>query len=310
MEGTSSHWIEGEVELIVPPELETSLTEGIITVLGTRVSLGQVSNVSGNLVGNDSGLDIVTVWQTKVLLGSHVAKHGSTESGNVGSTNGGSDVVVARSNIRSEWSKSVERSLMTPIELVAHVLWNLVQRDMARSFVHDLDVLGPRACGQETLSHEFGKLCFVVGIEDGARTEAVTNGQRNVVFSTDIQNIVPMFVGEVLLVVVDVPLGMDGSTTRDDTSLAMDRHGDISQQDTGMDGEVVNTLLGLLNQGFPEDFPREVFGNTIHLFKCLINRDSSDWNGRVAHDPFTSLANVHTSTQIHEGVSTPEHRPL
>ena len=53
---------------------------------------------------------------------------------------------------------------MTPIQLVAHVYGDLVQGDMSRSLVHDLDVLFPGTKSEFTVSLELGKLSFVVGI--------------------------------------------------------------------------------------------------------------------------------------------------
>ena len=37
-------------------------------------------------------------------------------------------MVISRSNVGSEGSQSVEGSLVAPVELIAHVLGNLVQR--------------------------------------------------------------------------------------------------------------------------------------------------------------------------------------
>jgi hypothetical protein len=42
------------------------------------VLLGQVSGVGGNAVGDEASLDVITVGQTQVLLGRHVAQKGWT----------------------------------------------------------------------------------------------------------------------------------------------------------------------------------------------------------------------------------------
>jgi len=77
---------------------------------------------------------------------------------------------------------------------------------MTRAFVHDLHVFLPSALGQDSLCHELGKLSFIVGVVDGSGTKAVPNGQSNVILGADIENVVPMIVGEVFFVMKDVPL--------------------------------------------------------------------------------------------------------
>lgn len=47
-------------------------------------------------------------------------------------------MIVPRSDIRREGTKRVERSLVAPVQLIAHVLGNLVKRDVSGAFVHDL----------------------------------------------------------------------------------------------------------------------------------------------------------------------------
>ena len=69
MECTSGHRVEGKIELIIPSELEASLAEKVITILSTRQTLRQISSVSGNLVGNNAPLDIVTVGNPRCAFG-------------------------------------------------------------------------------------------------------------------------------------------------------------------------------------------------------------------------------------------------
>jgi hypothetical protein len=71
---------------------------------------------------------------------------------------------------------------VTPLQLVAHVNGDLVQGDVSRSFVHDLDVLFPGTKSEFTLKLELGELSFVVGIIDRSRSKTVTNGKGNIIF--------------------------------------------------------------------------------------------------------------------------------
>mmetsp|Transcript_104637 Transcript_104637/g.293242 ORF Transcript_104637/g.293242 Transcript_104637/m.293242 type:complete len:275 (+) Transcript_104637:1065-1889(+) len=103
---------------------------------------------------------------------------------------------------------------------------------------------------------------------------------------------------------------MNGSTTADNTGQTIDRHGDVGQQNTGMDSPVVDSLLCLLDEGFAERLPSQVFGDTVDLFEGLVNGDRSNRNRRVSHNPLASFVNVLTSGQVHESVGTPKSTPL
>mmetsp|Transcript_19699 Transcript_19699/g.32322 ORF Transcript_19699/g.32322 Transcript_19699/m.32322 type:complete len:290 (+) Transcript_19699:94-963(+) len=153
VEGTGRHRVQSKVELIVPTELKAGLGQGIVTSLGSRELLGQVSSMSSNLVSNDSSLDIVTIGETQVLLGCNVAKHCSSQRSNVGSSNGRGDMIISWSNISCKGSKGVEGCLVTPIKLIAHVFRNLMERDVTGSLVHYLNILLPSTTSELALSH-------------------------------------------------------------------------------------------------------------------------------------------------------------
>lgn len=106
--GPGGDGVHGQVELVLPTELEAGLAQrvvplltgtqyrqndvipvsdgtqarvrrgevGVSSCLGAGVSLGEVGGVRGDAVGHESGLDVVTVGQAQVLLGRHVAQQG------------------------------------------------------------------------------------------------------------------------------------------------------------------------------------------------------------------------------------------
>jgi hypothetical protein len=61
--------VEAQVELILPTEFEARLRQGVVTDLRARMALGQIGGMCGQLVGDDSGLDIVLVGQARCSLG-------------------------------------------------------------------------------------------------------------------------------------------------------------------------------------------------------------------------------------------------
>ena len=68
--------VEGKVELVFPPELITSLRQGIVANSCSRMSLGYVSCMSGNLVCHHTGTHVVLVWQGEMLLRRDITEHG------------------------------------------------------------------------------------------------------------------------------------------------------------------------------------------------------------------------------------------
>ena len=72
-----------------------------------------------------------------------------------------------------------------------------------------------------------------------------------------------------------------------------------------MDGEVIDPLLRLFDEGVAIDFPGEFLGPAADFFQRLINRDGADGHGRIANDPFARGVNVFAGGKIHHGVGAP-----
>ena len=297
--------IEGQGELIRPAELEASLGERVVADLRRGVALGEVGGVGGDLVGDDAFTDVVLVRQAEVLLRGDVAEHGGSVPTNHRGTDGGRDVVVAWGDVGRERSQRVERRLVAPLELLVHVLLDHVHRHMARAFVHDLHTTIPSARGELTLRLQFGELGIVIGIGNRTRTEAVTDREADVVGRHDVADIVPMGVEEILLMVREAPLGHDRATAGDDTGNATGGHRDVGQTDAGVNREVIDALLGLLDERVAENLPSQVFGAAIDLLERLVDRHRTDWHRAVTQNPFAGLVDVLARRKIHERVASP-----
>jgi hypothetical protein len=185
-------------------------------------------------------------------------------------------------------TECVEGRLIAPLHLLAHVLWDLVQRHMPRALVHHLcgdharqcagsihSIKHPSSCSgvarstqwglcldcagthlhvllpgtscQLALSEELGKLRLIVGICIGrqprfvspfdsgmsltklhpasttevasggptcnaARPQPIANGKGDVIGAADLQDVVPVLVGEVLRVVEQAQLQMPAAS--------------------------------------------------------------------------------------------------
>ena len=60
--------IKGEVVLVLPAELKTSLGKGVVPKLGGRVSFSQVGRMGSQLVGNHTFPHIFSVRKPQMLL--------------------------------------------------------------------------------------------------------------------------------------------------------------------------------------------------------------------------------------------------
>ena len=198
VKGLRSHGIQRERKLIPPAELEPSLAERIVPTLKTKqkiasvlkfkpppkpeihtknssqklefipskqdsnlgkgVLLRKICSVSGDLVSNDTSFHVISVGETKMLLRRDIAQQRSPQSSNIRCTDSRRDVVVARSDVRRERTESVEWSFVAPIQLLLHVLRDLVKWDMPGPFVHHLNVLLPSSPRKVTFTEQRNKL--------------------------------------------------------------------------------------------------------------------------------------------------------
>ena len=305
MEFPRAFRVEAEVELVLPAELESRLAQGVVAELCAGVALGQVGGVRGDFVRDDAFLYVLFVRQAKVFLGSDIAEHRAAVPADHRRADAAGDVVVAGGDVGRQRAKRVEGSLVAPLELLGHVVVDHVHRNVAGAFVHHLDAKLPGAPGQVALHLELGELRLVVGVGDGAGAEAVADAEAHVVGGADFADVIPMCVEETLGVMREAPLGHDRSAPADDAGEALGCHRHEAQQHAGVNGEIVDTLLGLLDECVAVNLPSQVFGFAVHFLECLINRHSADRDGRVANDPFAGGVDVFSGGKIHHIVGAP-----
>ena len=106
------------------------------------------------------------------------------------------------------------------------------------------------------------------------------------------------------------PLGHDRSAARHDAGHALRRQRDVAQEHAGVDGEVVDALLRLLDQRLEEHVDVQILRLALDLLEALVDRHRADRHRRVAHDPLARLVDVLARRQIHHRVGAPAGRPL
>jgi len=135
--------IEREVELIFPAKFKTCFRKRVIPILGAGMTLGQIGSVRGDLVSDYALLDVLLIWQAEMFLRRDITKHRRAVPANHRRADSGGDVIVAGRNVGRQWAKRVERSFLTSLELLVHVLLDQVHGNMTRPFDHHLAVIIP-----------------------------------------------------------------------------------------------------------------------------------------------------------------------
>ncbi len=83
-----------------------------------------------------------------MLFGRDVAEHGGAVPADHGRADRRGDVVVAGSDVGDQRTQGVERRFVAELFFLIHLLFDLVQRHVARTFDHDLHVVLPGFLGQ------------------------------------------------------------------------------------------------------------------------------------------------------------------
>ncbi len=218
-------------------------------------------------------------------------------------------MVVARRNVGRQRTERVERRFVTLLQLLFHIDLDHVHRHVTGAFDHDLDVVLPGDLRELAQRFEFGKLAFVVRVGNGAGSQSVAQAERDVVRLHDLADLFEVGIGEVLLMMSQTPLGVDRSAARDNTGHPLRRHRHIRQTHAGVNGEIVDALLSLLDERVAENLPGQVFRLAADLFERLIDRHGADRHRGIANDPFASLVDVLAGGEVHHRVGAPADRP-
>ncbi len=156
---------------------------------------------------------------------------------------------------------------------------------------------------------QLGELRAVVGVADRAGAQAVAQRERHVVFAHQVANLVEALVEEALLVVRQAPLRHDRAAARDDAGDPVGGQVDVGEPHAGMDGEIIDALLALLDQCVLVALPVELDRIAVDLLQRLVDRHGSDRDRRIAQNPFAGVVDVAPGGEVHHRVGAPADRP-
>ena len=112
--------------------------------------------------------------------------------------------------------EDVERGVVADALLELDVHLDLVERNVAGPFDHDLDARFQGPLHQLPQGQELFDLGAVGGVDDGARPEPVAEAEGDVVPAGDVEKAVELVIKRVLLSVVKHPGQMEGPAAGDD----------------------------------------------------------------------------------------------
>src|ERR1700722_2923139 len=301
--------VEGQVELVLPAEVEARARHGVITDLRGRMTLGEVRCMGSNAVSDDPSLDVLAVGQAKMLLRRHVAEHRGAEPADHRGADTRRDVIVARRNVRGQRPERIEGRLPAFAKLLLHIDLDLVHRHMTRALDHHLATLVPRDLGQFAERLQFRELRTVVGVGDRARAQAVAERERDIILAHDVADLVKLLVKKALAVAREAPARHDRAAARDNSGYALRCQRHIGQAHAGVDGEIIDALLGLLDQRVLEHLPVELQRIAANLLQRLVDRHRADRDRRVAQNPGADVMDITAGRKVHNRVGAPADRP-
>ena len=190
---------------------------------------------------------------------------------------------------------------MAPFHLQVDLLLDLVHGNVAGAFDHHLNVVLPGFLGQFAQHFEFGELRFVAGVGDRAGPQAVAERKTYVVLLEHFADFVEVFVEKILFFVMLHPMSHKRATAANDTgdALAHERH--VFAHDAGMDGHVIDTLLGLLFDDFEHQREGQVF-RAPHAGNGFVDRNRAHGHGRRVNDGFADFRNIPAGREVHHRI--------
>src|SRR3954467_11508275 len=115
---------------------------------------------------------------------------------------------------------------------------------MAWPLDHHLAAMIPGNPRQLAQRLELGELRPIIRIRNGSWTKSISQRERHVVAAHDLADLAEALIEEALLVMGEAPFRQDRPAPGDDAGDAGRGEMDIAEPDAGMDGEIVDALLG------------------------------------------------------------------
>ena len=178
---------------------------------------------------------------------------------------------------------------------------------MAWAFDHGLNTMSPSPLNQFSNGGKFCNLSGIRGIGQAARTQTISDGERDIVLPADFTNVIPTVVHGVLLAVLDHPFGQERSASGNDANHPVTNQRDVFFEHPSVDGEVIHPLLGLMAAGVQDDLSIEVFNLSADDHR--VDGHGADRHGALGRNGFSARVEIATGGQVHDCVGVSNVRP-
>ena len=298
--------VKGTCILCIPVQFLAGSSHAVIDVSCTRNTLRNVRCVSCDLGSDDTLLGILYIRQSQVFSRCNIAKESSTvHSGNCTSDRC-SDMVISRSDISYQRSEYIERCTHADALLYLHICSNLIQRHMARTFYHNLYIVIPCTFGQFSEANQLFNLAYVRCISKAARTASVTKRNGHIIFFTDIQNFIIIFIEWILLAGHGHPCKYEASSTAYDvhfTFVLFDLFDGLAC-DTAVQRYKVHTVFCMHTDNVDKILCSQCSQISLVMDHAVVNRNSTDHNRTFACQFLTERLCVAMAGKIHDRFRT------
>ena len=254
---------------------------------------GNICRMGSDLVGDQAFTHVFSVGKTQVFLGGDVTEHRRAMPSSHGRADGRRDVVITRGYVRDQRAEHIEGRLVALLHLFLHVELDLIERHMSGALHHHLNIVLPGTTGEIAQRVEFCKLSCIGSIVRAAGTQRISQGERAVVTLEDLADVIKSGVKRILTVVIEHPLSQDPAATADDAGDASLHLGQVLNQQTRVDGLVINALLAVLLDDVEKIVLIQLFNRTMDALQRLVHGNRADGHGRCINDRLAHLIEIH-----------------
>ena len=255
-------------KLCIPVKDTAGICHLVIDISCMRDSFGNICRMGCNLGSNNSLFDIFYIRKSQMFCRCYIAEECGSVHGCNSTTDRSSDMVISRCDIGNERSKYIEWRSHADGLLNFHVGSNLVKRHMARSFNHDLHVMGPCTFGKFSKTYQLFNLAYISGISQTARTTCISKRNSNVMLFTDVQNLIEVFIERIFFTGHAHPCKYKASTTAYNvhfTFVFFDLLDGLSC-DSAVESNKINTVLSM-----KANYVDEIMGSQFREIALIMN---------------------------------------
>lgn len=173
--------IEAEFELPLPVERGAGAGEIIIPIARARNAEGDIGGMRGDFISDAALFDVFGFWQPEMLFGRDITEHRGAMISGRRRADRARDMIVTGEDIGDERTEDIEGRAVADRALELHIVFDLIEGDVAGAFHHHLDTLFPSPLRELSECEEFGELGAIACIGEPTRTEAIAEAEAHVV---------------------------------------------------------------------------------------------------------------------------------